>query len=263
MAESLEAQLETIAQESAFLKKYFSLRKKCEQIQQANEKLVNRLQHVKKIVKRYKRERRFLVNKLDDHGDSYRDAQVPVMWEDNLWRPPPPYPGHSRVSEDKQGGQDKPSTSMLSSIHPLLQAHGMGDSKTRKLKSEKEKEAGAPKKPANAFLMFCQQRRAAVQQQYFNEHHEDIAHHELTKRLATEWNGLDSDDKQVYFDMYELEKERYEKELKEYTELGYSHIKKEPITNPENQYSEATMAAMNLEAQSAVSALMIKVEDND
>ena len=34
MSEILEAQLETIAHESAFLKKYFSLRKKCEQIQQ-------------------------------------------------------------------------------------------------------------------------------------------------------------------------------------------------------------------------------------
>jgi len=34
MAEGLEAQLEILENENAFLKKYFALRKKCEQIQQ-------------------------------------------------------------------------------------------------------------------------------------------------------------------------------------------------------------------------------------
>ena len=34
MTETLEAQLETLSNENAFLQKYFSLRKKCEQLQQ-------------------------------------------------------------------------------------------------------------------------------------------------------------------------------------------------------------------------------------
>ena len=25
--------------------------------------------------------RRFLANRLDEHGDEYKDAQIPVMWE--------------------------------------------------------------------------------------------------------------------------------------------------------------------------------------
>jgi hypothetical protein len=48
---------------------------------QSNEKLVNRVQHVKKQIKRYKRERRYLIGRLDEHGDSFREAQVPAMWE--------------------------------------------------------------------------------------------------------------------------------------------------------------------------------------
>ena len=37
MTETLEAQLETLSNENAFLQKYFSLRKKCEQLQQVSE----------------------------------------------------------------------------------------------------------------------------------------------------------------------------------------------------------------------------------
>ncbi len=38
---------------------------------------------------------------------------------------------------------------------------------SKKAKPDKEKDPNAPKKPANAFFMFCQQQRAAVQETYF------------------------------------------------------------------------------------------------
>jgi hypothetical protein len=52
----------------------------------------------------------------------------------------------------------------------------------------------APKKPANAFFMFCQQQR--------NSMHDDqkdptVGHHELTKHLAKEWNTLGADGQKV------------------------------------------------------------------
>ncbi|XP_041367658.1 FACT complex subunit SSRP1-like [Gigantopelta aegis] len=226
MSEVLEAQLETIARESAFLKKYFSLRKKCEQIQQANEKLVNRIQHVKKLIKRTKRERRYLASRLDEHGDNFREVQVPVMWEEdkvlyNILRPPPPYPS--------SGSEAEPNAvkgKALSSIQPLLQAHGMNDAtaqsssagKSKKIKSEKDKDPLAPKKPANAFLLFKQQQKPVVQEEYFQEYKEDIAPHELMKRLAMKWNTLPSDKKKVYHSMYECDKERYDREMLEYSQ---------------------------------------------
>ncbi|XP_025094088.1 uncharacterized protein LOC112563879 isoform X2 [Pomacea canaliculata] len=229
MSETIEAQLGCISQANAFLNKYFSLRKRCEQLQQANEKLVNRVQHVKKLIKRYKRDRRYLISRLDEYGDGFREAQVPVMWEEdelfNCLRPPPPYPCGAS-SDDGEGSSwlglgDRHSA--LSAIQPLLVAHGLGDStlanvaasvvssanKNKKVKTEKDKDPSAPKKPANAFLMFCQQRRPAIQEEYLREHKQEIAHHEMTRRLAQQWNNLSQDDKK--------EKERYEKELKEYS----------------------------------------------
>ena len=52
----------------------------------------------------------------------------------------------------------------------------------------------APKKPANAFFMFCQQQR--------NSMHDDqkdsaVGHHELTKHLAKEWNTLGAEGQKV------------------------------------------------------------------
>ncbi|XP_064613622.1 uncharacterized protein LOC135477446 [Liolophura sinensis] len=233
------------AQETAFLKKYFTLRKKCEQMQQANEKLVNRLQHVKKIIKKYKRERRFLVNRLEEYGDNYKDVPVPVMWEeDQLYsflKPPPPYPEIPIPQEGLTDGLAPPISALspgvgfesLSTVHPILAGLGVGEEgllsslsptpggsgqpKAKRMKTDKmEKDRNAPKKPANAFLMFCQQQRNTVQEEYFKEKSEEISHQELTRRLAQRWNSLASEEKRIYYEMYEREKERYDKEMKEY-----------------------------------------------
>lgn len=67
---------------SFYEKKYYALRKRCEHLQQSNEKLVNRIQHVKKLCRRFKSERRTLQTRLDEHGDNYREAQVALLFED-------------------------------------------------------------------------------------------------------------------------------------------------------------------------------------
>ena len=107
------------------------------------------------------------------------------MQEDELFnclRPPPPYPGGSdseAPSPARRSGSDKQSA--LSAIQPLLAAHGLGEStiaavaasvsggtasKSKKIKLERDKDPNAPKKPANAFLMFCQQRRPLIQEEH-------------------------------------------------------------------------------------------------
>ncbi|XP_060069811.1 FACT complex subunit SSRP1-like [Ylistrum balloti] len=266
MSEGLEAQLAVLANENAFLKKYFSLRKKCEQLQQANEKVVNRIQHVKKLIKRWKRERRYLASKLDEYGDSYQETQVPLMWEeDQIFK---------RIRPTKNGGelipetnppkikQERPVAEILSSINPILAAHGMAEvgshgsptatssAKSKKGKADKEKDPSAPKKPANAFLMFCQQQRTTVQETYFKENKEEISNHELTKRLAHLWNSLNLEQKRVFYDLYEQEKERYDREVKEYHE-------REGSSTADKAATEASAVAMATETHSAVNAIIM------
>ena len=60
---------------------------------------------------------------------------------------------------------------------------------------DKDKDPNAPKKPANAFFMYCQQQRTVMQD---DQKDPNIGHHELTKSLAKEWNNLDTEDKKVW-----------------------------------------------------------------
>lgn len=70
--------------------------------------------------------------------------------------------------------------------------------KTKKRESSKEKDKdrdpNAPKKPANAFFMYCQQQRTVMQD---DQKDPTVGHHELTKSLAKEWKSLATDDKKV------------------------------------------------------------------
>ena len=61
-------------------------------------------------------------------------------------------------------------------------------------KQDKEKDPNAPKRPANAFFMYCQQQRTVMQE---DQKDPNMGHHELTKCLAKEWNNLEEDEKKV------------------------------------------------------------------
>ena len=64
-------------------------------------------------------------------------------------------------------------------------------------KQEKERDPDAPKKPANAFFMFCQQQRNSIQGDQKYPTVGPVGHHELTKQLAKEWNTLGAEGKKV------------------------------------------------------------------
>ena len=65
-------------------------------------------------------------------------------------------------------------------------------SRKGKGKPHQKLDPDAPKKPANAFFMFCQQQRNSM-----HDEPKDVAHHELTKHLAKEWNTLGAEGKKV------------------------------------------------------------------
>ncbi|XP_068718582.1 uncharacterized protein [Montipora capricornis] len=190
-------------QETRWKGKYFTLLTYCREIEQENERLVNRIYHVKTLLKRYRKQRSFLKDRLDDYNDDYRDVQPPFQAE--------------LLSEIVSEAFPKP-------IHPALFTGEFmtpdfpATKKSRKRESskdrDKDRDPNAPKKPANAFLMYCQQQRTVMQD---DQKDPNIGHHELTKSLAKEWKSLATDDKKVYYEMYEKDKERYEKEMKKYS----------------------------------------------
>ncbi|KAJ9075948.1 non-histone protein, variant 2 [Entomophthora muscae] len=82
-----------------------------------------------------------------------------------------------------------------------------------------EKDPNAPKRPANAFFMFCQLERGKLR-----ESNQEASLSELTKILGLRWKDMSKEEKQVYYEMYETDKLRYEKEMSSYTGPGGGSI---------------------------------------
>lgn len=72
----------------------------------------------------------------------------------------------------------------------------------------------APKRPANPFFQFCQEQRPRVMERLAGE--PEPSKQELTRQLATTWKSLTSEDKKIYYDMYEKSKEKYVAEMQIY-----------------------------------------------
>ena len=97
----------------------------------------------------------------------------------------PPSSASGNVSQTQGGGRGKKSTKKDgSTVHK-------GSSKKRK----GDADPNAPKKPSNAFFWFCQDKRAALQEQVKVEGLG--GQHDLTKALARLWSETKTEDKKV------------------------------------------------------------------
>lgn len=175
-----------ISEYQLYRRKYYLLLEKCEAIQLQNEKLVSRVQHVHKLVLKYRKQRSIIIKHLDQHGDHWREASYIL---DLRTRNPP-----------NETNTDKPS-------------------KTLKRKSEKpSKDPNAPKRPANPFFQFCQEQRTLLIdiQTKMGPQNSDLSKQEITKELARKWNNLSHDERKIYYDMYEQSKIKYKADVEEY-----------------------------------------------
>ncbi|XP_038067342.1 uncharacterized protein LOC119737224 [Patiria miniata] len=255
-----------------YKKKYATLKRKCESIQLDNEKCLNRLYYVKKAVRKMSRERRFLMTKLNKYGDDFKNATLPLPIEDDsmlhlmsVSNPiAPKFPASRGLAGLVSKSKRKASTgrrpgrprliSEMTSRDDMPRSSGRGGKRKRmasQSKQEKEKDPLAPKKPANAFLMFCQTKR---QEESSSKDQDgagsDVSHQELTRQLAKEWNYLGAGEKETYYTMYERDKDRYHKEMKEY--IKSNNLEPLPTTNPMPQPPTVTVTVTRTEPVSNV-----------
>ncbi|XP_044734008.1 HMG1/2-like protein [Chrysoperla carnea] len=190
-----------------YQKKYQLLLERCDVLQQDNERLVNRLYYIKKMVKRRKVECKFIMDRLDSHGDDWRNAPAPEQDIkpdiSNLIKPP-------TIKVEKGIGSNS----------KVITDKSKKKVKKKPTKSEKpERDPNAPKRPANPFFQFCQEQRTIVMERLNSElkpGEPEPSKQELTRQLAIKWKTLTSEDKQVYVDMYERSKEKYAIEMDAY-----------------------------------------------
>jgi len=187
---------------SVYRKKYNLLLERFRAIQQDNEILVSRVKEVKKLWKRGRKERKFLINRLDSHGDNFRNVPITFPIEDDSVK---------KLKEKK-----------LKKLNSLEEPSSSGTGRGRKPKSDKEKiprDPNLPKRPQNPFFQYCKEKREVVAQEVYQSQGVNLTKKELTKILANQWNSLDSNDKQIYNERFEEEKAGYNIKMEVYRKL--------------------------------------------
>lgn len=203
MSDESEYDAETV-EYSINKRKYELLFSRCQVLQQDNERLVYRIQRIRKLLKRTRKEKKFLINRLDLHGDQWREAPMGVFEENSIF--------------STTNNSDKVNKSGVKFSRDEKQKRG---SKRKSMKTDPH----APKRPANPFFQFCQEQRPRVMERLAGD--PEPSKQELTRQLATTWKSLSSEDKKIYYDMYERSKEKYVAEMEMYNkknEESHSYI---------------------------------------
>ncbi|XP_071813334.1 uncharacterized protein [Apostichopus japonicus] len=207
-------------------RKCLALKRKCDGVDSDNKKLLNRIYHVRKTISRLSREKRGLMKKLNELKDSYKTIERTTPLEDGPFMyllgfaDPAGHRTNIKPIIDPRTGfpvVTKPKVNKPVSREPTSTPVSR---KRRKdgVRIEKEKDPNAPKKPANAFLMYCQEKRlSASLANNADKPRAEMSHADLTKQLAKEWNDLEEKDKKRYYVAYEKEKAKYVEEVRQYS----------------------------------------------
>ncbi|XP_037074252.1 non-histone protein 10-like [Pollicipes pollicipes] len=174
---SSEEDVSSMVLSDPYHRKYAALKRRCQIVKQENRRLVSRVYHVQRLVRRCRRECRLVTDRLDQHGDDYRAAALRAP------APAPPPPERA----------DEPS-------EPNPKARLKAEKKAKKKLNE-------PKKPSNPFFQYCQEQRSQLLSQMKNSG--GLSKQGLTKQLAANWSLMSSDEKQIYVDRYERDKRQY------------------------------------------------------
>ncbi|GJQ71929.1 hypothetical protein Trydic_g3038 [Trypoxylus dichotomus] len=204
-----------------YYKKYKFLLERCEAIQKHNERLVFRIQEVKKITKRRYEQVQYLKGKLlTEYGEDWKVIPKFPTFEEDIEDEKPDIQQQGSVKIKEEKVEDNKSSTV--DVKPSHFAENEEKPKVKKAKRKTpraEKDPNAPKRPSNPFFLFCQEQRQILMEQINSElkpGEVEPTKQELTRQLAIKWKSLNSSDKQVYVDMYERSKEKYAAEMSEY-----------------------------------------------
>jgi hypothetical protein len=102
-----------------------------------------------------------------------------------------------------------------------------------------------PKKPLSRFFIYQVQRREILRQEQ-----PELTPMEVVKKMSDEWNNMSESEKSKYQELAEKEKNRYEKEMKEYDEKQVLDDE-DKVDSAENESTEENAKKEVKQTQSA------------
>lgn len=179
--------------ELKFRQKCKDLKRRINEVEESNELATLAISRTKTSIRRLRLEHSILLERLEQNA-----IQFPENFEDMS---PPPSP--ILDSQDK--------------LKPTGNKRSKKD-KESKFSETKQKirDPDLPKRPTNAYLIFCELEKERIKQTSGDQSLSSIP--ELGKSLVEAWKNLDDEGRKPYHKIYEEDKERYQREMAAYNQ---------------------------------------------
>ncbi|AQZ16025.1 NHP10 (YDL002C) [Zygosaccharomyces parabailii] len=160
------------------------LKRKVDELKEGNEVLALAIQRTRLSVKRLKLEYSVLLERLE-----------------------------ARVDLDPELRYENPLPTLESFKKELL-TKPLKKTKSKRQKA-KDRDPNMPKRPTNAYLLFCEMNKEKVRQQ---------GSQDVSRDLTEAWKNLNEQDRKPYYELYSEDRERYQKEMEIYS-MKIDHAK--------------------------------------
>ncbi|AWU74969.1 uncharacterized protein C5L36_0B02310 [Pichia kudriavzevii] len=114
------------------------------------------------------------------------------------------------INQAASSDQQAPSTSRTRRKRGT--PNGSSASSRKRIRDPRE-----PKRPTNAYLFFCDSERERVKSEWAEKNPNQ--HIDLSKAMTEVWRKMTDEDKKPYFEMYEKDKQRYQKAVEEFANI--------------------------------------------
>lgn len=192
--------------ETKYCRKYKDLKKRIRDIEEDNDRLTVKLQRLKKNITRLRVERSFLFEKLESAQQGNSGNPELMEYGHSSGEEGGSPRRLSMVDGQRVKTSEKKSKFNISGPHDLTPSSSSGRG-GRKPKTD----PNAPKRPANAFFVYCN-----LMRQQIKEENADASLSDLTRLLGQKWKSLAKDEQKKYYELYKKDKERYATEMTAY-----------------------------------------------
>lgn len=197
--------------------RYHELKRQLEELEEYNEGLAVKLYRSQKRLRRLKIERNVLLERFEyskrytrnssDDSETGSDSDAPLK---NAVPKKSIYTGS--VSRSRKRKHPPPLSSSTASTPRMTLSASSTNTGRNGGRAKADKDPNAPKRPANAYVMYCMEERSNIKSASSIE----LTSGELTKMMSDNWRNMEKEKKQMYFDTYVREMGRYQREMEEY-----------------------------------------------
>ncbi|EGW31358.1 uncharacterized protein SPAPADRAFT_141112 [Spathaspora passalidarum NRRL Y-27907] len=191
------------SEEQKFKQKCKELKKRVIEIEESNEIATLALSRTQAAIRRLRLEYVILLERLEERATSLPEGIV--GFEEMACPPTPSVLDETLTKKNglaKKQIKRKPASSSAESAPTP--------------KVAKVRDPDLPKRPTNAYLIFCEMEKERIKQE--NEEKNPGVTNDLSKSMTEAWKLLNEEDRKPYYKLYEDDRDRYQREMAIYNQ---------------------------------------------